>query len=126
MINLLASKYSDKNNQSDSHVKSGGEKNDELESSSISSVISILNSPIQGEKSSNLNSLNSKSNLLELILPVTLTNEVLIGDTEGMVKLLDFPIITDKLLSSIFTYLIILFLLIIIILIIIVKKLWNT
>ena len=98
----------------------------EVFSSSTSSVIDIPDSPIQEEKSSDLNSLNSKSNLLKSILPITLTNKILIGDVEGTVKLSGFPIIIDKLLSSIFAYSIILFLLIIIILIIVVKKLWNT
>src|SRR6266498_1600162 len=53
VINLLAPKYSNKKNQSDSYVKSSGKKND----ISASLLISILDSPIQGEKSS----VNSKT-----------------------------------------------------------------
>ncbi|CAI2179198.1 2099_t:CDS:2, partial [Funneliformis geosporum] len=73
VINLLALGYSDKNNQSNPHVKSGliitlqGEKND----ISASSIIGILDSSIEEEKTSDSNSMSLKSNLLEPILPVT-------------------------------------------------------
>ncbi|RIA86469.1 hypothetical protein C1645_829237 [Glomus cerebriforme] len=103
VINLLAPGYSDKNNQSDSHVKSGpigashGRKNDEPEDpvslrlSSTSSVIGTLDRPFQGEKSS----VDSKTDL-------------------------------EKLLSFILAFSIILFLLIAIMGFIIVKKSQNT
>ena len=55
VINLLVPGYFDKNNQSDSYVKSGGKKND----ISISLLISTPDSLIQGEKSS----VNSKTDL---------------------------------------------------------------
>ncbi|CAI2181356.1 9620_t:CDS:2 [Funneliformis geosporum] len=90
---------------------------------SASSVIGTPDSPIEEEKTSDSNSVNSKSNLLEPILPVILANEVSVGSAEGMVKLSGSPIIADEFLSFLFTYSIILFLLIIIILIIVVKKL---
>ncbi len=59
VINLLVPEYSDKKNQSDSHVKSGGEKND----ISTSLLIGTPDSPIQGEKSS----VNSKTDLDKLL-----------------------------------------------------------
>src|SRR5262249_32164667 len=96
VINLLAPGYSDKNNQ----FKKYQEKNDKPEGSSASSVIGTLDSPIQEEGDSN--SVNSKSNLLEPILPVTPANEISVGGAEGTVKLSGSPIVTDELLSSIF------------------------
>ncbi|CAG8841664.1 45837_t:CDS:2, partial [Gigaspora margarita] len=79
--------YSDKNNKPDSYIKSGREKNDGPEGTSASSVIGTSDSPIQGKKTSDLNSIDSKSNLLEPILPVNLVNEVPIGGAKGTVKL---------------------------------------
>ncbi|CAG8834728.1 6127_t:CDS:1, partial [Gigaspora margarita] len=67
--------YSDKNNKPDSYIKSGGEKNNGPEGTSASSVIGTPDSPIQGKKTSNLNSVDSKSNLLEPILPVNLVKK---------------------------------------------------
>src|SRR4051812_46117483 len=129
VINLLAPEYSDKNNRSDSHIKSGsigalhGEKNEY----SGSSIIDTSDRPIQEEKSSDSNRVNSKSNLLEPFLPVTTVNEISIGGADGMVKLSGSLIVADEFLSSLLTYLIILFLfIIIIILIIVMKKLLNT
>ena len=134
VINLLAPRYSDKNNQSDdgcsllqvnapdSHVKSSpigalhGEKNNELEDSFIKGNTS--NSPIQRQKD---NSVNLETIFPELIIPATSSNKISLGDA----GLAENPIVIDKLLSSMLTYSIILFLLIAIIWFIIVKKLWN-
>src|SRR6266542_2288550 len=63
VINLLAPEYSNKKNQSDSHVKSDGKKND----ISASLLIDIPDSPIQGEKSS-VNSKTDHDKLLSSIL----------------------------------------------------------
>ena len=134
VINLLASGYSDKNNQSDDgrsllqvnapdlHVKSNligalhGEKNNEPKDSFIKGNIS--NSPIQRQKN---NSVNLETIFPELIIPATSSNEISLGGA----GLAGNPIIIDKLLSSMLTYSIILFLLIAIIWFIVVKKLWN-
>ncbi|CAI2185396.1 5212_t:CDS:1 [Funneliformis geosporum] len=133
VINLLTPGHSDKNNRSDSHVKGGliGASHNEKNDISASSVIGTPDNPIQGESAkpkeiSDSNSVNSKSKLLEPILPVNLANEVPIGDAEGTVKLLGSPIVTDELLPSIFTYSIIFLLFFIIILIIVMAKLLNT
>jgi len=70
-----------------------------------------------------------KTILLELILPAILTNEILLDGTKEMrsqkdlAKLLDIPIVAEKLLLSMLAYSIILFLLIVIIWVIVVKKL---
>jgi hypothetical protein len=133
VINLLLSEYSGKNNWSDLHVKSGliDASHDEKNDISASSVIGISDNPIQEENAklkeiSDSNSVNLKSKLLEPILPVNLANEVPIGGAEGTVKLSGFPIVTDELLPSIFTYSIIFLLFFIIILIIVMAKLLNT
>ena len=134
VINLLASGYSDKNNQSDdgcsllqvnapnSHVKSSpigalyGKKNNEPEDSFIKGNTS--NSPIQRQKD---NSVNLETIFPEPIIPATSSNEISLGSA----GLAGNPIVIDKLLSSMLTYSIILFLLIAIIWFIVVKKLWN-
>jgi hypothetical protein len=133
VINLLPPEYSGKNNWSDSHVKSGliDASYDEKNDISASSVIGTPDNPIQGESAkpkeiNDSNSVNSKSKLLELTLPVNLANEVPIGGAEGTVKLSGSPIVTDELLPSIFTYSIIFLLFFIIILIIVMAKLLNT
>jgi hypothetical protein len=133
VINLLPPEYSGKNNWSDSHVKSGliDASHDEKNNISASLVIGTPDNPIQGESAkpkeiSDSNSMNSKSKLLEPILPVNLANEVPIGGAEGTVKLSGSHIVTDELLPSIFTYSIIFLLFFIIILIIVVAKLLNT
>src|SRR5215204_6531130 len=62
VINLLAPQYPDKDNRSDSHIKSGGEKHDGLEASGSSSLIGTSDTALQ-EKSS----VDSKTGLDKLL-----------------------------------------------------------
>ena len=77
VINLLAPGYSDKNNRSDSHVKSGGKKHDGLEDFGASSLIDTSDTALQ-EKSS-VDSKTGLDKLLPYILPFSIILFLLIA-----------------------------------------------
>ncbi|CAG8848981.1 15327_t:CDS:1, partial [Gigaspora margarita] len=87
--------YFDKNNRLDSHVKSGGKKNDEPEgiNTSLATItddarvplgLSTLDSSIQEQKDNRSNCVNSKTILSEPILLATSTNKISLGGAEGI------------------------------------------
>ncbi|KAF0467419.1 hypothetical protein F8M41_026013 [Gigaspora margarita] len=71
VINLLAPGYTNKNNQSNSYIKTNAEKNDEPEGSRTLPVIISSFSNIDSE----IEKRNIKTDLPKPILPATLTNK---------------------------------------------------